>query len=56
MWFIFQKTKYVWNEEAEQFEGLQFPINNIFRDYMEWKGYQEDSDIAEAEVKYGKNM
>lgn len=56
VWFIFQKTKYVWNEEKKQFKGLQFPVNNIFREYMEWKGYQEDSDIAEAEIKYGKNV
>lgn len=56
VWFIFQKTKYVWNEHKKQFEGLQFPIKNTFQEYMEWKGYQEDSDVTEAETKYGKNI
>lgn len=55
-WFIFQKTKYVWDEDKKQFRGLQFPTDLSFKEYVEWKGYQEDVDIANAEMKYGKNM
>ncbi|XP_054281923.1 endoplasmic reticulum transmembrane helix translocase [Macrosteles quadrilineatus] len=56
IWFIFQKTKYVWDEDKKQFRGLQFPTDMSFREYTEWKGYQEDTDIASAEIKYGKNV
>uniref|UniRef100_A0A1B6ILU3 Endoplasmic reticulum transmembrane helix translocase n=4 Tax=Homalodisca liturata TaxID=320908 RepID=A0A1B6ILU3_9HEMI len=56
IWFIFQKTKYVWDENKKQFRGLQFPIDLSFREYTDWKGYQEDVDITNAEMKYGKNI
>lgn len=57
IWFIFQKTKYVWdNNEKKQFNGLSFPTYNSYQHYMEWKGYQEDSEIHYAEQKYGKNI
>ena len=32
-----------------------FPTNNSYQNYMDWKGYQSDSEIREAEVNYGKN-
>lgn len=56
LWFVFQKTKYVWNHERKCFQGLQFPVNQSFSTYMEWKGYQEESDIQRAEGFYGKNQ
>lgn len=54
-WFIFQKTKYLWNSNKKRFEGLQFPINHSVKHYCEWKGYLDEKDIAAAEGKYGKN-
>ncbi|XP_075212224.1 endoplasmic reticulum transmembrane helix translocase [Lycorma delicatula] len=56
IWFVFQKTKYVWDCNKKQFNGLCFPINNMFHQYMDWKGYQEDNEVNNAEQKYGKNM
>ncbi|XP_067001393.2 endoplasmic reticulum transmembrane helix translocase [Anabrus simplex] len=56
IWFIFQKTKYVWDEDKKRFNGLQFPINSSFGEYMDWKGYQEDQDVANADLKYGRNQ
>ncbi|XP_039280958.1 manganese-transporting ATPase 13A1 [Nilaparvata lugens] len=55
VYFLFQKTKYVWDEEKKQFRGLEFPAEHSFRHYMEWKGYQDDAEVAYAEQKYGKN-
>ncbi|KAJ8300415.1 hypothetical protein KUTeg_021934 [Tegillarca granosa] len=38
------------------FLPLSLPVDNSIKYYMEWKGYQEDSDIKEAEEKFGKNL
>ncbi|KAJ9579755.1 hypothetical protein L9F63_004592, partial [Diploptera punctata] len=56
IWFIFQKTKYVWDENKKQFCGLQFPVDLPFGEYMEWKGYQEDHEVTNADIKYGRNQ
>lgn len=56
IWFIFQKTKYVWDENKKQFCGLQFPVDLPFEEYMEWKGYQEDHEVTNADIKYGRNQ
>ncbi|XP_063229452.1 endoplasmic reticulum transmembrane helix translocase isoform X2 [Bacillus rossius redtenbacheri] len=56
IWFIFQKTKYVWDENKKRFSGLQFPIHLRFGDYMEWKGYQDDDEVAAADMKYSRNQ
>ncbi|KAJ8917451.1 hypothetical protein NQ315_005498 [Exocentrus adspersus] len=55
LWFIFQKTKYIWDSDKKIFRDLEFPINNSFSEYMSCKGYQEDTDIQQAEELYGKN-
>ncbi|XP_076436268.1 endoplasmic reticulum transmembrane helix translocase-like [Babylonia areolata] len=56
LWFLFQKTKYLYDrEEKKQFTPLTFPINHSVQYYMDWKGYQDDSDVAAAEKKFGTN-
>uniref|UniRef100_A0A0N7Z9H8 Endoplasmic reticulum transmembrane helix translocase n=2 Tax=Rhodnius TaxID=13248 RepID=A0A0N7Z9H8_9HEMI len=55
-WFLFQKTKYVWSEEKKQFRGLEFPVNLQYGEYMQWKGYQDETELNKAETKYGKNI
>nr|CAD7457856.1 unnamed protein product [Timema tahoe] len=55
-WFVFQKTKYVWDDNKKQFRGLEFPVNLPFGEYMEWKGYQEDQEVTNADMKYGRNQ
>ncbi|XP_015591738.1 manganese-transporting ATPase 13A1 [Cephus cinctus] len=54
-WFIFQKTKYVWDSEKKQFQGLQFPVHLTHHHYCEWKGYLSENEVSAAEEKYGKN-
>ncbi|XP_022101040.1 manganese-transporting ATPase 13A1-like [Acanthaster planci] len=56
LWFIFQKTKYIYDaEEKKRFQSVQFPTNLPLRDYQNWKGYTEDTEVAEAKDKYGDN-
>ena len=56
VFFVFQKMKYTYDsEEKKRFEPVSFPVNETFKHYMEWKGYQEDSELELAEKKYGKN-
>ena len=54
-WFIFQKSKYVWDSENMEFRCLKFPIKNSINYYSQWKGYADDKEIEEAEAKYGQN-
>ena len=39
-------------EEKKQFEPLPFPVDWSFGRYMDWKGYAEEEDLKEAQVKY----
>ncbi|KYB27482.1 endoplasmic reticulum transmembrane helix translocase [Tribolium castaneum] len=55
-WFIFQKTKYLWDSDKKTFRGLEFPIHKQYCEYMSWKGYQEEEDIQQAEQLYNKNQ
>ncbi|KAF6215420.1 hypothetical protein GE061_010172 [Apolygus lucorum] len=54
-WFLFQKTKYVWSDEKKRFRGIEFPTNLRYSDYLNWKGYQDETELSRAETKYGRN-
>ncbi|XP_011498856.1 PREDICTED: manganese-transporting ATPase 13A1 [Ceratosolen solmsi marchali] len=54
-WFIFQKTKYVWDVSKKEFRGLQFPISHSVKHYSQWKGYVDEKEVKQAEQKYGQN-
>lgn len=54
-WFLFQKTKYVWDADKKQFRSVEFPIHNTYEQYFESKGHQEDADVLLAEKTYGNN-
>lgn len=56
VWFVFQKMKYIYDaEEKKQFLPVYFPVDLTFKQYMDWRGYQEDDELGAAEKKYGKN-
>ncbi|KAF2904876.1 hypothetical protein ILUMI_01293 [Ignelater luminosus] len=55
IWFMFQKTKYIYSYDKKIFQGLEFPVNKTFTEYISWKGYQEDQDVQQGEQLYGKN-
>ncbi|XP_062547568.1 endoplasmic reticulum transmembrane helix translocase [Armigeres subalbatus] len=54
-WFLFQKTKYVWDADKKQFRSVEFPIHKTYEEYFESKGHQEDADVQLAEKTYGNN-
>ena len=56
MWFIFQKTKYVYDgEKHKTFAPVEFPVDRSVREYMDWKGYQEEEELKAAQKKFDKN-
>ncbi|KAG8189488.1 hypothetical protein JTE90_018140 [Oedothorax gibbosus] len=55
IWFKFQKTKYIYDEDKKRFQGLCFPDNLPFMHYQEWKGFADESELKAAENKYDKN-
>ena len=55
IWFVFQKTRYSWDFEEKGFRGISFPIDQSYVEYLNWKGYQSDLEIKDAEGNYGKN-
>ncbi|XP_065286450.1 endoplasmic reticulum transmembrane helix translocase isoform X2 [Dermacentor albipictus] len=55
VWFLFQKTKYLYSFERKAFRGIEFPTEMPLRHYQECKGYVDDADLAAAERQYGKN-
>lgn len=56
IWFIFQKLRYVYDAgEKKQFEEVKMPTDMTLRQYMEWKGYQDDEELHKAEKTFSKN-
>ncbi|KAK3854496.1 hypothetical protein Pcinc_039026 [Petrolisthes cinctipes] len=52
----FQKTKYIYDsEERHQFTALSYPIDLPISYYTEWRGYQDEEQLARALQKYGPN-
>jgi len=38
IWCIFQKLKYMWDEDKGVFRGLEFPTDRTFRHYLNHQG------------------
>jgi cation-transporting ATPase 13A1 len=38
IWCLFQKLKYVWNEELGEFRGLEFPTSRTYKHYLDHTG------------------
>ena len=55
VWFMFQKTKYIYEEEKKQFSPVVFPVACHFSDYLSSPGYEGESQLAAAKQIYGKN-
>ncbi|XP_047740835.1 endoplasmic reticulum transmembrane helix translocase [Hyalella azteca] len=56
LWFVFQKSKYVWDGgERKQFVALQYPVDLPLHQYMNSKGFTSEDQINEALLQYGKN-
>ncbi|XP_047987230.1 endoplasmic reticulum transmembrane helix translocase [Leguminivora glycinivorella] len=55
VWFMFQKSKYVYDWDKKTFSTVEFPINKTHDHYLESKGYADDEAIEMAEKEFGKN-
>lgn len=54
-WFMFQKIKYIWDEEKATFRCIEFPVNKSLQTYMDSKGLETDEDVSTIEKTYGTN-
>lgn len=55
-YFIFQKTKYIWDEEKATFRCIEFPVNELFKHYAKSRGLDTEAAITLAEKTYGNNQ
>ena len=55
IWCHFQKLKYIWDDDKKTFRGVEFPINQSLKYYLNWKGYEDESHLSEKEKSYGIN-
>lgn len=55
-YFLFQKTKYIWDEEKATFRGIEFPVNEILQHYAISRGLETEAAINLAIKTYGSNQ
>lgn len=55
-WLIFQKLKYLWDDDKKWFKAIDFSVNQSMDYYLDWKGHETEEALAEAERHYGNNM
>lgn len=55
IWFMFQKSKYVYDWDKKTFHTIQFPTNKTYEEYIESKGFCDDEAIEVAEKEFSKN-
>ena len=54
-WCIFQKLKYVWDEDKRTFRGLVFPNDLSFETYLSSRGHEDEAQLKEKSELYGNN-
>jgi manganese-transporting P-type ATPase len=45
----------VWDDNKKQFRATEFPVNRPYIEYFEAKGHEDESALAVAEKRFGKN-
>lgn len=55
IWFMFQKTKYVYDFEKNDFEQIIYSSDRPIQEFQEARGYLTDEELNVAENLYGKN-
>ncbi|XP_037957568.1 manganese-transporting ATPase 13A1 [Teleopsis dalmanni] len=55
-YFLFQKTKYIWEENKKTFRDVEFPVSLPLEDYARSRGHETDAAITLAEQTYGVNQ
>ncbi|EDV58922.1 manganese-transporting ATPase 13A1 [Drosophila erecta] len=52
---VFQKTKYVWNEDRKTFRAVEFPVNGLLSSYSASRGLETEEAVKRATLTYGNN-
>ncbi|KAH8279726.1 hypothetical protein KR054_003328 [Drosophila jambulina] len=52
---VFQKTKYVWNEDRKTFRAVEFPVNGLLSTYSASRGLETEEAVKRATNAYGNN-
>lgn len=55
LWFMFQKTKYVYNDKSNKFVTIEFSCDEKISHYKQWKGYNDHNEVQLIERQYGRN-
>lgn len=55
IWFMFQKTKYIYHQDKQEFHPVELPVALPFTDYHTSRGYEDDAQVAAVKQLYGKN-
>lgn len=55
LWFMFQKTKYIFDEKLNKFITIEFSCDEKLSYYKEWKGYTDPNEMFTIDRKYGHN-
>ncbi|KAG9303466.1 hypothetical protein G9A89_013793 [Geosiphon pyriformis] len=55
--FLYQKKKYLWNEDRKVFSKLSYPCDPsaLLREFQTHNGFQSDKEISDTQEKYGYN-
>ncbi|EDW03798.1 endoplasmic reticulum transmembrane helix translocase [Drosophila grimshawi] len=54
-YLVFQKTKYVWDENKATFRSVEFPVNELLSTYANSRGLESEQSIKTAMQTYGNN-
>lgn len=54
-YIIFQNLRFEWDPEKRTFRGLDFPTDRRVDHYINWKGYEDEAQLAKAADIYGDN-
>lgn len=55
LWFMFQKTKYIFDEKSRKFITIEFPCDEKISQYKSWKGYADMNELSFIDKQYGHN-
>lgn len=53
--FIFQKLKYVFDDEKKTFKKVEFPVDHSYKHFLNWQGYEDLEELGTVEKRYGNN-
>jgi cation-transporting ATPase 13A1 len=55
VFWLFQKLKYTWDVNKKVFRGVEFPLDQHLRYYLDYKGHADEESVASVQGHYGDN-